>query len=306
MNFMHSSGVLHRDVLPTNILANADCKLKICDFGISRPLIHGTSMTPVAWTDYVATRWYRAPELLGCFYGRYSQAVDIWSIGCIFAEVLLGRPLFPGKDAACQLQLITDLLGKPPTDVIEGIGNLKARNFLHAMPDKPVRPLDRVLAPQPPGAPMLDPLAVSLLQQLLAFAPWARPTAAEALSHPYFAGLPKPASPKPSPSPSQISKNELEFEFELHKQSEGDMRSLIYAEILNYHPTVLAQFCNGMRTSAYAPPCVAADDVSRQFIILEQYGGRPSPQQQVGQFRKGKRREGWRGAAGYACIPAAP
>lgn len=85
--YIHASGVLHRDLKPKNILANSNCKLKICDFGLARPFMADTAMTPVFWTDYVATRWYRAPELCGCFYGRYSQAVDIWSVGCIFAEV---------------------------------------------------------------------------------------------------------------------------------------------------------------------------------------------------------------------------
>ncbi len=72
LNFIHSSGVLHRDLKPKNILANSNCKLKICDFGLARPFLTDTTVTPVHWTDYVATRWYRAPELCGCFYGRYT------------------------------------------------------------------------------------------------------------------------------------------------------------------------------------------------------------------------------------------
>lgn len=73
LNFIHASGVLHRDLKPKNILANSNCKLKICDFGLARPFWPEQSVTPVFWTDYVATRWYRAPELCGCFYGRYAQ-----------------------------------------------------------------------------------------------------------------------------------------------------------------------------------------------------------------------------------------
>ncbi len=74
--------------------------------------------TTVFWTDYVATRWYRAPELCGSFFAKYSPAIDIWSVGCIFAEVLLGKPLFPGRNVVHQLELITDLLGTPPPEVI--------------------------------------------------------------------------------------------------------------------------------------------------------------------------------------------
>ena len=114
--FIHSTGVLHRDLKPKNILANSNCKLKICDFGLARPYLPDTHSC-TAWTDYVATRWYRAPELCGCMYGAYSQAVDVWGIGCLFAEMLLGKPLFPGRDTVSQLQLITDLLGKPTRQV---------------------------------------------------------------------------------------------------------------------------------------------------------------------------------------------
>lgn len=74
--------------------------------------------TTIFWTDYVATRWYRAPELCGSFFAKYSPAIDIWSIGCIFAEILLGKPLFPGRNVVHQLEIITDLLGTPSAEVI--------------------------------------------------------------------------------------------------------------------------------------------------------------------------------------------
>ncbi|KAK7291375.1 hypothetical protein RIF29_06458 [Crotalaria pallida] len=104
LKFIHSANVFHRDLKPKNILANADCKLKICDFGLAR--------------DYVATRWYRAPELCGSFFSKYTPGIDIWSIGCIFAEMLSGKPLFPGKNVVHQLDLMTDLLSTPPAESI--------------------------------------------------------------------------------------------------------------------------------------------------------------------------------------------
>jgi serine/threonine protein kinase len=109
--------VFHRDLKPKNILANSDCKLKVCDFGLARPAFNDMPQT-VFWTDYVATRWYRAPELCGSFFAKYSPAIDVWSIGCIFAEVLLSKPLFPGRNVVHQLELITDLLGTPSAEVI--------------------------------------------------------------------------------------------------------------------------------------------------------------------------------------------
>ena len=117
LKFVHSAKVFHRDLKPKNILANSDCKLKICDFGLARPALDPNPYHTIYWTDYVATRWYRAPELCGSFFARYSPAIDIWSVGCIFAEILLGKPLFPGRNVVQQLELITDLLGKPAPEV---------------------------------------------------------------------------------------------------------------------------------------------------------------------------------------------
>ncbi|XP_015643952.1 mitogen-activated protein kinase 11 isoform X1 [Oryza sativa Japonica Group] len=117
LKYIHTANVYHRDLKPKNILANANCKLKICDFGLAR-VAFTDAPTTVFWTDYVATRWYRAPELCGSFYSKYTPAIDIWSIGCIFAEVLIGKPLFPGKNVVHQLDLITDLLGTPSLDAI--------------------------------------------------------------------------------------------------------------------------------------------------------------------------------------------
>uniref|UniRef100_A0A061QPF2 Mitogen-activated protein kinase 16-like isoform x1 n=1 Tax=Tetraselmis sp. GSL018 TaxID=582737 RepID=A0A061QPF2_9CHLO len=117
LKYIHTAEVFHRDLKPKNILANSDCKLKICDFGLARPAFNDMPTT-VFWTDYVATRWYRAPELCGSFFAKYTPAIDIWSIGCIFAEVLLGKPLFAGRNVVHQLELITDLLGSPSAEVI--------------------------------------------------------------------------------------------------------------------------------------------------------------------------------------------
>ncbi|XLT00155.1 hypothetical protein HN51_049506 [Arachis hypogaea] len=129
LKYIHTANVYHRDLKPKNILANANCKLKICDFGLARVAFTDTPTT-VFWTDYVATRWYRAPELCGSFYSKYTPAIDIWSIGCIFAEVLLGKPLFPGKNVVHQLDLMTDLLGTPSLDTISRVRNDKARRYL--------------------------------------------------------------------------------------------------------------------------------------------------------------------------------
>lgn len=106
---------MHRDLKPSNILVNENCDLKICDFGLAR--IQDPQMT-----GYVSTRYYRAPEIM-LTWQKYDVEVDIWSAGCIFAEMLDGKPLFPGKDHVNQFSIITELLGTPPDDVINTIAS---------------------------------------------------------------------------------------------------------------------------------------------------------------------------------------
>lgn len=95
---MHSANVLHRDLKPSNLLLNANCDLKVCDFGLARSAASQEDNSGFM-TEYVATRWYRAPEIMLTF-KEYTKAIDVWSVGCILAEMLSGKPLFPGKDCA--------------------------------------------------------------------------------------------------------------------------------------------------------------------------------------------------------------
>ncbi|KAJ0989217.1 hypothetical protein J5N97_007573 [Dioscorea zingiberensis] len=260
LKYMHTANVYHRDLKPKNILANANCKLKICDFGLARVAFHDTPST-VFWTDYVATRWYRAPELCGSFYSRYTPAIDIWSVGCIFAEVLTGKPLFPGKNVVHQLDLMTDLLGTPSLDTISRVRNEKARRYLSSMRKKLPIPLSQKF-------PNADPLALKLLERLLAFDSKDRPTAEEALADPYFKGL---AKVEREPSCQPISKMEFQFEFERQKVRKEDFRELIYREILEYHPQLLKDYVNGTESAHFLYPS-AVDQFRKQFTYLEEAG----------------------------------
>ncbi|KAK9674234.1 hypothetical protein RND81_12G219900 [Saponaria officinalis] len=263
LKYMHTANVYHRDLKPKNILANANCKLKICDFGLAR-VAFNDAPTTIFWTDYVATRWYRAPELCGSFSSKYTPAIDIWSIGCIFAEVLMGKPLFPGKSVVHQLDLITDLLGTPSFDVISGVRNEKARKYLTDMRKKQPVPFSHKF-------PNADPLAMRLLQRMLAFDPKNRPTAEEALSDPYFKGLSKVER---EPACQPISK--FEFEFERRKVTKEDVRELIYREILEYHPQLLQDYMNGNEGMTYIYPS-AIGQFKKQFEHLEENSGRSGP-----------------------------
>ncbi|KAK4786205.1 hypothetical protein SAY86_002894 [Trapa natans] len=256
LKYIHSANVFHRDMKPKNILANSDCKLKICDFGLARPQ-YNEGATPIFWTDYVATRWYRAPELCGSFFSKYTPAVDIWSIGCIFAEMLTGKPLFPGKNVVHQLELITDLLGTPSVESVARIRNEKARRYLSSMRQKTPVPFTKKF-------PHVDPLALCLLERLLEFDPRYRITAEEALAHPYFHGLTNVNS---ETSMKPISK--FEFEFERRKLTKDDMRELIYREILEYHPQMLKEYLQGADLSGFMYPS-GLDQFKQLFACLEE------------------------------------
>lgn len=103
MKYIHSANVIHRDLKPSNLLLNANCDLKICDFGLARPNAENEFMT-----EYVVTRWYRAPELL-LNSSDYTAAIDVWSVGCIFMELMNRKPLFPGKDHVHQMRLLIEV-----------------------------------------------------------------------------------------------------------------------------------------------------------------------------------------------------
>jgi len=115
LKYIHTAGIIHRDLKPSNIAVNEDCELKILDFGLARP-------TETEMTGYVATRWYRAPEIM-LNWMRYTQTVDIWSVGCIMAELLTSRTLFPGTDHIDQLTRILWLCGKPDEEFLAKISS---------------------------------------------------------------------------------------------------------------------------------------------------------------------------------------
>jgi mitogen-activated protein kinase 15 len=186
--YMHSANVIHRDMKPSNLLLNSECLLKVADFGLARlvdaPKEDG-SKTQVL-TDYVATRWYRAPEiLLGS--NNYTKAVDMWSIGCILGELLGGKPMFPGTSTMNQIDRIIEILGRPSKDDLDAIQSDYAAQMLENIPPNSVeRGLDSMY-------PNADTESQDLLKKLLTFNPDKRITVEQALEHPYVAQFHNPA-----------------------------------------------------------------------------------------------------------------
>uniref|UniRef100_A0A8B9LRQ9 Mitogen-activated protein kinase 15 n=1 Tax=Astyanax mexicanus TaxID=7994 RepID=A0A8B9LRQ9_ASTMX len=185
--YLHSGNVIHRDQKPSNILLDADCFIKLCDFGLARSLYQmQEDVANPALTEYVATRWYRAPEiLLGST--RYTKGVDMWSIGCILGEMLLGRPLFPGTSTINQIEKIMGAIPHPTAEDVFAIRSEYGASVIQRMLLRPQVPLGDLLQPSVP------PDALDLLQHLLVFNPYKRLTAEQALQHPYVAKFHNPA-----------------------------------------------------------------------------------------------------------------
>lgn len=177
LKYIHSAGIIHRDLKPSNILINSDVNIKICDFGLARSLALGKEGSLPVLTDYVATRWYRAPEiLLGST--KYSKAADVWSIGCILGELLVGKALFPGTSTLNQLNKVLEITGKPSKDDIIALQSDLANTMLETIPSIKTKNLKNMFKNGSANA-------IDLLGKMLQFNPSKRITIDEALQHPF-------------------------------------------------------------------------------------------------------------------------
>lgn len=216
LKYIHSANVIHRDLKPSNLLLNANCDLKICDFGLARLSAENEFMT-----EYVVTRWYRAPELL-LNSSDYTAAIDVWSVGCIYMELMNRKPLFPGKDQMHQMRLLIELLGTPTESDLGFVRNEDARRYINQLPQHPRQPLARVF-------PHVNPLAIDLMEKMLTFDPAKRITVEESLAHPYFARLHDIAD-------EPVCPEAFSFDFEQQPLDEEQMKDMIYQEALAFNP----------------------------------------------------------------------
>merc|ERR1712027_24238 len=215
MKYVHSAGIIHRDLKPSNIAVNEDCELKILDFGLARP-------TENEMTGYVATRWYRAPEIM-LNWMHYNHTVDLWSVGCIMAEMLTGKTLFPGSDHIDQLTRILLLCGTPTQETMDKITSEEARNYIRSMKYMEKKNFSEYFK----GA---NPLAIDLLEKMLELDADKRIHAGQALSPPYLAQF-----ADPSDEPISLAYDQTFEGFDL---TVDQWKEYVWSEVKNFKPPV--------------------------------------------------------------------
>lgn len=221
LKYIHSANVLHRDLKPSNLLVNENCDLKITDFGLSRGVNPSDCLDFL--TEYVVTRWYRAPEIV-LSSDTYTKAVDMWSVGCIFAELLGRKPLFPGSDHVNQLSTILDVMGTPNVDVELRHVPEKARRYIAGLPHSPGKPLRQLY-------PSASEEALQLLNGMLHWDPSMRCTVTQALSHTYLAAF---HNPEAEPTCAQP------FDFNCDSGS-VDAHGALFAEVVRFRPELASE-----------------------------------------------------------------
>ncbi|OQR93960.1 mitogen-activated protein kinase [Achlya hypogyna] len=275
LKYMHSASIVHRDLKPANVLLNlSPVAIKICDFGLARTIANPTSAATTSastkrkrdasptgaaakkriqrqLTEHVVTRWYRAPEIIFRDHD-YSTGIDVWSVGCIFAELLSMQktsvpshfnrePLFPGvscfplspgasqmalpQDSQDQLNTILRVLGSMADDDIAEVADPDVRFYLRSLPPQPPKSFQELY----PGA---EPDAIDLLHKMLHMNPRKRASVEDALNHPYLSSI------RSIEEEDIVASYAIELEFDARPTalSIADIRKLMAAEIAYYHP----------------------------------------------------------------------
>jgi len=194
LKFVHSAGLIHRDIKPSNILLNSKCDVKLCDFGLVRSIAEVTDAKRLL-TEYVATRWYRSPEVL-VGSTQYSQAIDIWAVGCILGEMIRGSPIFQGGDTIKQLEKIVEVRGVPTTDEFYSLKATLEENMIDPFACDPLTVGQRSLGDICNGA---STEALDFMHETFQYSPVKRISAEKALSHQYVKDFHRPNNPSSEP-----------------------------------------------------------------------------------------------------------
>ncbi|KAI2649893.1 Mitogen-activated protein kinase 14A [Labeo rohita] len=201
------------DLKPNNLAVDENCELKILDFGLARH-------TETEMTGYVVTRWYRAPEVIFNWM-HYTQTVDVWSAGCILAEMITGEVLFPGSDSIDQLKKILNLTGTPNSMLVQKMQSKDAQSYVRSLPVQRKKAFKEVFSG-------MDPNAIDLLEGMLVLDPEVRLTAKNGLSHPYLSEFHDPENEPVSPA--------YDDSFESLDLAVSEWKSLIHMEIMTFDP----------------------------------------------------------------------
>jgi serine/threonine protein kinase len=238
LKYVHSANILHRDLKPANILLNYDCHVKLCDFGLARGY---DPKEKVDMTSYIVTRWYRAPELL-LSNTDYSGAIDIWAAGCIFAELLTQKALFPGESSANQLELICNTIPVPEWEDLWWVQSAKSRQHIAPRAGRPpIRDLKSIMGSKASAA------AFDMLEKMLNFHPHQRWNAEMLLDHPYLAEV---------RSTRHLQPAQYKFKWKwdsVTNLKEEQLRRLFWQELVAFHPE-----CVPPGTRAASPVAVEA------------------------------------------------
>eukprot|EP00930_Biecheleria_cincta_P032354 TRINITY_DN22452_c0_g1_i1.p1 TRINITY_DN22452_c0_g1~~TRINITY_DN22452_c0_g1_i1.p1 ORF type:complete len:494 (-),score=49.74 TRINITY_DN22452_c0_g1_i1:213-1634(-) len=215
--YIHSAGVVHRDIKPSNILVNKDCALKICDFGLSRGGTAYRGSSEHKLTEYVVTRYYRAPEVI-LLSSDYGAPIDIWAVGCVMAELIARKPLFKGKDPMDQITQIFKVLGSPQnTDLAWLSHNSSAMRFVRRFSGQDGQPLAPLL-------PKASTRTLSAVKSMLVLDPSKRPAVIECMRLPCFEGIYQPADEQ------QVAPGLMDWSFDEPKPTLRSLQTFLRAE----------------------------------------------------------------------------
>ncbi|CAJ0924923.1 unnamed protein product [Ranitomeya imitator] len=202
-----------QDLKPSNLGVDENYEVKILDFGLARQM-------ELEMTGYVVTRWYRAPEII-LNWMHYSQKVDIWSVGCILAEMITGRVLFPGGDYFDELNKIIEVIGSPKPSLINKMESKHAQDYLKMLPEKQKKNFKELF-------PTMSALEIDLLDKMLDLDPERRLSAAECLAHPYLEEY-NDSDPDPPAEKYDDSFESLDLPI-------SEWKSLSHMEVMTFEP----------------------------------------------------------------------